>query len=130
MWKLDTKLKGEQKILKVYQSWILTHFCEQHDIPLGSGEVYNYLKDQNVKISRASVIFFLNDLVDDGLLTFEDATGKGGHFRKYINKMPWDDIRLHIAKKLIQGIADALGSDPWYLISATKLVCEGFESEA
>ena len=130
MWKLDTGKKGEQKILKEYQSWILTYFCEQHDTPLGSGEVYKYLIDQNVKISRASVILFLNDLVDDGILNFEDATGKGGHFRKYINKMPWDDMRIHITTKLIQGIADALGFDPWYLERATKAVCEGFEAEA
>ena len=31
--------------------------------------------------ARASIIFYLNKMVDEGVLGFRDATGKGGHHR-------------------------------------------------
>lgn len=34
-------------------------------------------------ISRASIINFLNDMVDDGILGYREITGKGGHRRIY-----------------------------------------------
>ena len=37
----------------------------------------------DVKISRASVINFLNELVELGLATFEERSGKGGYHRVY-----------------------------------------------
>lgn len=38
-------------------------------------------------ISRASVINFLNDMVDEKVLTYTEITGKGGHRRIYTAAM-------------------------------------------
>ena len=43
-------------------------------------------------ISRASIIFFLNDLVDRDILNFEEKTGKGGHHRVYSPAMLWSEF--------------------------------------
>ncbi|MBA7491409.1 hypothetical protein ES702_01954 [subsurface metagenome] len=53
------------------------------DEPAISSLVWELLLDNGYKISRASVIFFLNDLVDEGLVKWEDGTGKGGHHKLY-----------------------------------------------
>jgi len=53
-----------------------------------SREVHLHLQDVggDVAVSRASVINFLNYMVDEGLLTYTVETGKGGHHRIYSPK--------------------------------------------
>ena len=48
---------------------------------LTSGKAYMFLQetgDSELMKSRASVIFSLNDMVDDGILEYEEESGKGG----------------------------------------------------
>ena len=47
-------------------------------------------------IYPASVIFFLNDLVDDGILDYEEKTGKGGYHRVYYPNMNREEFADHI----------------------------------
>lgn len=57
--------------------------------PIGSGAVWektNKGLGPDKTISRASVIFFLNREVDKGFMGYIDATGKGGHHRRYYAK--------------------------------------------
>jgi len=42
-----------------------------------------------MEISRASIINFLNALVDDSVLEYTETTGKGGHHRIY--SIPYDE---------------------------------------
>jgi len=37
------------------------------------------MKDHPDSKSRASLIFFLNDMVEEGVLEYEEKTGKGGY---------------------------------------------------
>ncbi len=50
---------------------------------MNSGQAYRYLLDKPEKRSRASVILFLNDMVDEGILEYEEKTGKGRYHRVY-----------------------------------------------
>jgi hypothetical protein len=61
-----------------------------------SREVWEYVNDNlpNGSISRASVINFLNYMVDEGLLDFETTTGKGGHRRIYHQKYNLSEFKL------------------------------------
>ena len=52
-------------------------------------------------ISRASIIIFLNNMVDEELLTYTDATGKGGHQRVYYMKYGETEFKQHIAGLMI-----------------------------
>ena len=52
-------------------------------------------------ISRASIINFLNDVVDEELLTFTETTGKGGHHRVYYMKYGETEYKQHIAELMI-----------------------------
>ena len=68
-------------------------------------EVNQQLTDDE-KISRASIIFFLNDMVDEGILGFRDATGKGGHHRVYY---PLMDEREFIKQIIFSCIMSLIG---------------------
>ncbi len=55
-------------------------------------------------ISRASIINYLNAMVDEGLFSFTEVTGKGGHRRIYRARIDrrefWVMIRELALKKL------------------------------
>ena len=80
--------------------------------PLRSREAWIYTNDQLPKgrtISRASVIFFMQDLVDDGWLNSRKQTGKGGHHDVYWKKASLgqliDDLLCELNGKL-QGLKE------------------------
>lgn len=51
--------------------------------PAGSREVYEALLHQGINISRASVINFLEDMRQSGVLGCDLKTGKGGYHALY-----------------------------------------------
>jgi hypothetical protein len=57
-------------------------------------------------ISRASVINFLEDMRERGVLSGEDATGKGGHHWIYSPKLDEAGFRMYIVKNLISCLMD------------------------
>jgi len=52
-------------------------------------------------ISRASIINYLNAMVDEELLTYTETTGKGGHHRVYYMKHGEAEFKQHIAGLII-----------------------------
>ena len=59
----------------------------------------------NESKSRASVIFFLNDLVEDGILTYEERTGKGGHHRVYFPNMNKEEFTSYVVGSINEKLA-------------------------
>ena len=52
-------------------------------------------------ISRASIINFLNAMVDEEILTYHEITGKGGHRRIYAPKYDEEGTKRFWAKSII-----------------------------
>ena len=74
----------------------------------GSGKTWEYVNkelSEGKSISRASVIFYLNRMADEGVLGFRDAMGKGGHRRIYITKLDESGYKKCIVKTLIASVA-------------------------
>jgi len=71
----------------------------------GSGKCWEatnlVLKESEKSISRASIIFFLNDMVDEGVLKYVERTGKGGHHRVYSPAFDETGFREYLAGKVI-----------------------------
>lgn len=82
--KFDLAHQGLLCVLKPYQIEIFRHFWDKQ-IPMDSRTVHNHLLSTEVEgaRSRAAVIFFLNDMVDEGFLDYVERTTKGGHKRIY-----------------------------------------------
>ncbi len=87
--KLDTDKNGLEAIFRKWQVPLVEELFSGK--PMTSGEAHMFLVKKGVKadqkgrgpISRASVINFLNGMIDNGLLEYTDDTGKGGHHRIY-----------------------------------------------
>jgi hypothetical protein len=96
--KFDTKQEGLRTLFKPYQVLLLEHLWDlngQSRVGLTSGQAHKYLMDKPESKSRASVIFFMNDMVDDGILDYEEKTGKGGYHRVYYPKMDRVEFAEH-----------------------------------
>ncbi|GAH31470.1 unnamed protein product, partial [marine sediment metagenome] len=77
----------------------------------GSSAMHKAVRAQGIDISRASVIFYMNFLVDEGIAGFESATGKGGHHRLYSIPRTEDEVKNLIMIKLLEGLGEALDVD-------------------
>jgi len=112
--KLDTAKDGLGSLFKPYQAMLLEHIWElnaDETVRIGSGRAHEYLQGTSEKMSRASVIFFLNDMVDEGVLGFDDRTGKGGHHRIYFPKMSREEFAQHAVKQVVEGVAKTFPED-------------------
>jgi len=63
-------------------------------------------------MSRASIIFFLDDMVEAGLIGYTDKTGKGGHHRVYQPKIGIENekaFKAEMAQRILAKVASELG---------------------
>lgn len=111
--KYDTSKTGWETILRDYKANLLEKFIQEWSpdglpFEMNSGEAFRYeseqLKKQDKTISRTSIIFGLNAMVDMGLLTFREKTGKGGHHKIYRLAMTPRELELYVTTILVQGI--------------------------
>jgi len=68
--------------------------CENVNEQLGAGE----------SISRASVIVFMNRLVDQGVLGYREGTGKGGVHKIYYPLMDEKGYLIFIIKTMVESM--------------------------
>ncbi len=101
--KLDTLEKGWLSILKPYQI-VAMNYLWREDIEHGSSRhVWNAVNEEMGanSISRASIINSLNMLVDEGVVSFHEITGKGGHRRIYKAAFDEEETKKFLAKKFV-----------------------------
>ena len=106
--KFDTSENGLQTMFRPYQVAILEHIWNLNSetrTGLTSSKAYWFLQetDENeLKKSRASVIFSLNDMVDDGILEYEEESGKGGYHKVYYPKMNKEEFAEHVKETITE----------------------------
>lgn len=69
-------------------------------------------------ISRASVINFLDAMLDLGVLRGEDKTGKGGHHMVYYPAMDEEGFKRFIVEKLITSLMESFPEETRQAINA------------
>ena len=114
-WSFETFRDGFRTIWNEYQIIAMRHLWNVGDEGAGSGKTWEatnlVLKEKEQSISRASIIFFLNDMVDEGVLKYVERTGKGGHHRIYRPAFSETAFKEYLVKqiisKLIQEFPDA-----------------------
>jgi predicted transcriptional regulator len=103
--KFDTSEKGLLTLFKPYQAALLEHIWELNNpsrTGITSGQAHKFLQDHPDKKSRASVIITLNDMVDEGILTYEEESGKGGYHRVYYQNMDRKQFSEHVTKTITE----------------------------
>ncbi len=104
----DPSKTSLRKTLKEYEELALRYIWETGDEGAGSGLTWravNERLEEGKTISRASVIFFLNRMLDQGVLTWRDATGKGGHHKIYITKLDENGYKKYVIRTLLESVA-------------------------
>ena len=97
---------GLSKIFRDYQEEAVKFVWEVGDRGAISKEVYVAVNERLVgkTISRASIINFLNAMVDEGVLDFHEETGKGGYHRVYKPKLDEPSFKRHMAQIMISSL--------------------------
>jgi hypothetical protein len=114
--KFDTSKEGLQTIMKPYQAALMEHIWELNESErtgIISRDAHQYLLDSGeaeLMKSRASVIFFLNDMVEEGVLEFETETGKGGHHRIYYPAMKAAEYEAYVSKAIMEKLKEVFAS--------------------
>ncbi len=111
---------GLLKVFRVYQEEALRFVWERNDEGAVSRLVWSTVNERLTGrgISRASIINFLNDMVDEGVLDYEEKSGKGGYHRVYRPKLDETAFKLYIAQTVISSL---MRDFPAETIEAMKL---------
>ena len=82
--KFDLAQEGLHCVLKPYQAEIMRFLWETEE-PQDSRSVYRHIQKADVEgaKSRASIINWLNYMVDEGFLDYVEKTTKGGYKKVY-----------------------------------------------
>lgn len=112
--KFDTEKDGLETIVKPYQAVALRYMWRLEDgVGASSRDVWvNVNKDMRTdpserdSISRASIINFMNLMVEEEALTFTEITGKGGHRRIYASVLNEAGFKRFVARKIISKLLD------------------------
>ena len=105
--KFDPSQVGLRKTLKEYEELGLKYVWSIGEKGVGSGktwETVNSTLGPEKSISRASVIFFLNRMVDQGVLDYRSATGKGGHHRVYFPVLDERGYKKFLLKTVVESM--------------------------
>jgi predicted transcriptional regulator len=105
--KFDHEKEGLSKTLKKYEEVALKYVWSIGEEGVGSGKTWAITNERlgpDKTVSRASVIFFLNRMVDQGVMNYRTATGKGGHHRVYYPVLDEKAYKKHILKTIIESL--------------------------
>ena len=102
----NPKNSGLSKIFKDYQEEAVKFIWEVGDQGAISREVWLKVNERLIDktISRASIINFLNAMVDEGILDYTARTGKGGSHRVYKPKLDEPSFKKHLAQIMISSL--------------------------
>jgi len=107
VFKFDPAKQGLRKTLREYEEIALRYIWAVGEEGAGSGKTWSHANEQlgdGGSISRASIIFFLNRMVEEGVLDFRDATGKGGHHRIYFPKLDEEGYKKYLVSTLLDSL--------------------------
>jgi len=94
---------GLSKVFKDWQEETVRIVWEVGEQGAISREVHAKANERLVgkTISRASIINFLNAMVDEGVLDYTERTGKGGYHRIYRPKLDESSFKRYMAHVVI-----------------------------
>ena len=104
---IDLSSEGLAMVLKDYQEVALHYLWRLDGGGASSRDVWMQVNEDlkgKKTISRASIINFLNSMVDEGVLHYTEITGKGGHRRIYSAKYNEAGFKEYVAKVVLENL--------------------------
>ncbi len=99
---------GLSKVFRDYQEEAVRFIWEVGDRGAISREVWTHVNETLVDktISRASIINFLNAMVDEGVFNIRMETGKGGHHGVYTPKLDEFSFKQYMAQTVFTSLME------------------------
>ena len=114
---LDTDKKGLDLIFgKPYKSAAIDFILNTKD-EVKTKEVHDHIEAQDITISRASVIIFLREMADEGILLQAEESGKGGMHKVYRRNMTLRKLWRHTANLAFTTILAESGFEDLFPLS-------------
>ncbi len=110
-------------VLKDYQEVALHYLWRIDGKGASSRDVWMQVNedlDGKRTISRASIINFLNSMVDEGVLNYTEITGKGGHRRIYSAKYNEAEFKQYVAKVVLNNLLRDFPDETRKVLSEVK----------
>lgn len=112
--KIDLGHSGLKLVFKPYEALAIVRLWadrEGEKRGYNSGRMWEGLNEDldPDTISRASVIFFLNRLVDQGICDYLEKSGKGGYHRVYHIKIDMEGYWMWLTKMTVAKLVEASG---------------------
>ena len=107
VFKFNPAETGLRKTLREYQEIALRYIWSVGEEGAGSGKTWEHANKElgeGKSISRASIIIYLNRMIDEGVLRFRVGTGKGGKHRIYITKLDESGYKKYIVRTLLESV--------------------------
>ncbi len=97
---------GLSMVFRDYQEEAVRFVWEVGDRGAISKEAWIRVNERLVgkTISRASIINFLNAMVDEGVFDYHEETGKGGYHRVYRPKLDESSFKRYVAQVMISSL--------------------------
>ena len=119
---LDLSQSGFSTFFKDWQFKVLTHLWGIQPSGANSREVWSNLqKTMGEPISRASVINFLTDMAEKGVLIEEKKSGKGGYHGIYYQKYTESEFKQHLAEHFSRKLLKDFPNETRNVITASLL---------
>ena len=120
---IDTANDGLAMVLKDYQEVALHYLWRIDGKGASSRDVWMQVNEDLAgkrTISRASIINFLNSMVDEGVLNYTEITGKGGHRRIYSAKYNEAEFKEYVAKVVLKNLLRDFPDETRKVLSEVK----------
>ena len=105
--KFDPSQSGLRKTLREYEELALRYLWEMGEESAVSRLIWKVVNEKlkpSGSISRTSIIFFMNRLVNQGVLGYRDGTGKGGHHKVYYPLMDEKGYVKYLIKTMVESL--------------------------
>jgi len=106
----DSTKKGLETVFRGYQMIAIRLLWERGKEGIISKDVWLHvnkiLLESGKSISRASIINYLNDMVEQGILRYTERSGKGGFHRVYTPVHDESGFKEFLVKQLIEKLLE------------------------
>ncbi len=106
----DSTKDDLETVMRDYQALAMNVLWETGEKGITSSQVWVHINEILMKkgesISRASTINFLNNMVDKGIVTFIEKSGKGGYHRVYFPALDEESFKRSIADTVISKLLE------------------------
>jgi len=106
----DTSKQGLETVMRDYQEMAMRFLWERGEEGTISKDVWLHvnklLMEEGRSISRASIINFLNDMVDADVLNYREEPGKGGYHRVYFPTFDEEGFKRYVTKTVISKLSE------------------------